>query len=77
MSDCDQTNGRIPQHCADEFSSIQRDLGTLQGSIAGVNEKLTPIAKQQKTFGDRAWVLIKAVALAMIGFFAGGGGSTK
>ena len=77
MSDCDQTNGRIPQHCADEFGRIQRDLGTIQGSIANVETKIDGIAQSQKTFGDRAWVIIKALCLAAIGFFVGGGGSSK
>lgn len=65
---CSQPNGRIPQHCADQFGEIQRELGGIAASQASVAQKLDDLAARQRTFGDRAWSVIKGLALLTFGW---------
>jgi len=60
MTDCPD-NGRIPQHCSDEF-------GDIKGRLGRIETKLEMLCDHRKTLGRWVWDITKGVVLLVAGF---------
>ncbi len=52
---------KMPIYCADRFARID-------GKLSSLHVKVDQLIKNNRTFGDRMWVLFKGVALLVVGW---------